>query len=253
MKIAIGSDHAGFNYKERIKKFLKDSGHEVVDFGTDSTAPVDYPLFIRPVAEAVSREEFDRGIVLGGSGNGEAMVANRIRGIRCALCWDRESARLARQHNNANMLSLGERMMPEETALDIVKVWIETAFEGGRHEKRIAQIDERKGVDEGAPVPAGKIKSDKNRGKAFVKEGGDKTGEKEWDMLLAFRFVKYIEGKNSIEFNIDPGLKSPTVIHVPSPETWKKEMPDWAVDRRDEILGRLKPKCQHLEPEWRDY
>src|SRR5256885_15565353 len=96
MKIGIGSDHAGFNYKERIKRLLVELGHDVRDFGTFSEEPVDYPLFIRPVAEAVARGEFDRGIVLGGSGNGEAIVANKVRGIRCALCWNVESARLSR-------------------------------------------------------------------------------------------------------------------------------------------------------------
>src|SRR5690349_24336658 len=110
MKIAIGSDHAGFQYKEKIRDSLKQLGHDVKDFGTNSTESVDYPLFIRPVAEAVARGEFERGIVLGGSGNGEAIVANRVRKIRCALCWNTESARLGREHNNANMISLGQRM-----------------------------------------------------------------------------------------------------------------------------------------------
>jgi len=113
----------------------------VRDFGTDSTEPVDYPLFIRPVAEAVARGEFERGLVLGGSGNGEAIVANKVRGIRCALCWNLESARLSREHNDANVLSLGQRMMPLELALEIVKVWLETPFAGGRHERRIRMID----------------------------------------------------------------------------------------------------------------
>src|SRR6202045_3923271 len=134
MKIAIGSDHAGFEYKEKIKILLAGLGHEVRDFGTFSAQPVDYPLFIRPAAEAVARGDCERGIVLGGSGNGEAIVANRVRGIRCALCWNIESAKLARQHNDANMLSLGQRMMPLETALEIVRVWLDTPFEGGRHQ-----------------------------------------------------------------------------------------------------------------------
>jgi ribose 5-phosphate isomerase B len=141
MKIAIGSDHAGFQFKGKIIGFLRDSGHSVTDFGTHSEEPVDYPLFIRPVAEAVARGEFDRGIVLGGSGNGEAMVANRVRGIRCALCWNAESARLGRQHNDANVLSIGQRMMDLKTALDIVRIWLETPFEGGRHQRRIDLID----------------------------------------------------------------------------------------------------------------
>ena len=141
MKIAIGSDHAGFRYKEKIKELLQSLHHEVADFGTESSKPVDYPLFIRPVAEAVARGEFERGIVLGGSGNGEAITANRVKGIRCTLCWNVESAKLARQHNNANVLSLGERMMTLETALEIVRVWLTTPFEGGRHQHRIDLID----------------------------------------------------------------------------------------------------------------
>ena len=141
MKIAIGSDHAGFRYKEKIKQFLSALGHEVKDFGTDSEEPVDYPLFIRPVADAVARGEHDRGVVLGGSGNGEAMAANRVKTIRCALCWNVESARLARQHNDANMISLGQRMIPEDEVLEIVRVWLETEFEGGRHVRRIQELD----------------------------------------------------------------------------------------------------------------
>ena len=141
MKIAIGSDHAGFRYKERIKEFLQEQGHVVNDFGTFSEEPVDYPLFIRPVAEAVARGEYERGIVLGGSGNGEAMMANRIKKVRCALCWNEELASLARQHNDSNVLSLGQRVIPEDTALEVVRVWLETAFEGGRHVRRIELLD----------------------------------------------------------------------------------------------------------------
>jgi len=141
MKIAIGSDHAGFQYKAKIREFLERLGHSVTDFGTHSEEPTDYPRFIRPVAEAVARGDVERGIVLGGSGNGEAIVANRVRGVRCALCWNADSARLGRQHNNANVLSLGQRMMSLETALQIVRIWLETPFEGGRHQKRIDLID----------------------------------------------------------------------------------------------------------------
>lgn len=141
MKIAIGSDHAGFCYKELIKGHLIALGHEVRDYGADSTEAVDYPLFIRPVAEAVARGEYERGIVLGGSGNGEAIVANRVKGVRCALCWNVESAKLGRQHNNANVISLGERMMSQDTAVEIVDVWLTTPFEGGRHQRRIDLID----------------------------------------------------------------------------------------------------------------
>ena len=141
MKIAIGSDHAGYRYKEKIKQLLSGLGHVVVDFGTDSEEPVDYPIFIRPVALAVARGEADRGVVLGGSGNGEAMAANRVKGVRCAVCWNVESARLARQHNDANIISLGQRMITEEAALEIVHVWLETPFEGGRHLHRIQLLD----------------------------------------------------------------------------------------------------------------
>ena len=142
MKIAIGSDHAGFQYKEKIKIFLATLGHDVTDCGTDSEEPVDYPLFCRPVALAVARGEVDRGIVLGGSGNGEAMTANRVKGVRCALCWNTESARLGRRHNDANVISLGQRMMSEVEALEIVRVWLNTEFEGGRHTRRIQMLDE---------------------------------------------------------------------------------------------------------------
>jgi ribose 5-phosphate isomerase B len=142
MKIGIGSDHAGFEYKERIKQLLRQLGHEVRDFGTNSASePVDYPDFIRPVAQAVARGELERGIVLGGSGNGEAMAANRFRGVRCALCWNLESARLSREHNDSNVLSLGQRMLPVDLALEIVKIWLSTSFVGGRHARRIRQID----------------------------------------------------------------------------------------------------------------
>ncbi len=141
MKIALGSDHAGFRYKEKIKQYLQELGHEVIDFGTHSEEPVDYPLFIRPAAEAIITGQAERAIVLGGSGNGEAMMANRIKGVRCALCWSLETARLGRQHNNANALSIGERQISIELALDIVKVWLDTPFEGGRHQHRIDLLD----------------------------------------------------------------------------------------------------------------
>jgi ribose 5-phosphate isomerase B len=142
LKIAIGSDHAGFAYKEKIREFLTRQGHQVQDMGTYSEESVDYPQWIRPVAQAVARGEYERGIVLGGSGNGEAIVANKVRGVRCTLCWNEESARLAREHNDANVLSLGQRLISKETALAIVDVWLKTDFEGGRHERRIKQIEE---------------------------------------------------------------------------------------------------------------
>ena len=142
MNIAIGSDHAGFFYKEAIIAMLQAEGHKVKDFGTFSSDPVDYPKFIRPVAEAVAAGSYERGIVLGGSGNGEAITANRTRGIRCGLCWNIESARLTRQHNDANVLSIGERMIPLKLALEIVRIFLITPFEGGRHLARIRQIDD---------------------------------------------------------------------------------------------------------------
>lgn len=141
MKISLGTDHAGFRLKEKVKALLEKLGHEVEDFGTFSEEPVDYPKFVRPAAEAVAKGECERGIVFGGSGNGEAMTANKVRGVRCALCWNEEVARLSRQHNDANVLSLGERVIPEETALALVEIWLTTPFEGGRHAARIAQLD----------------------------------------------------------------------------------------------------------------
>ena len=142
MKIALGTDHAGFRLKERVKQLLESLGHEVRDFGTFGEEPVDYPVFIRPAAESVPAGECDRAIVFGGSGNGEAMAANKVRGVRCALCWNEEVARLSRKHNDANVLSLGERVIAEETALAVVRVWLTTDFEGGRHANRIAQLDQ---------------------------------------------------------------------------------------------------------------
>src|SRR6478672_7983302 len=141
MKIALGSDHAGFLYKEKVKALLTSLGHEVKDFGTFSEESVDYPLFIRPAAEAVARGECDRGIVFGGSGNGEAMTANKVHGVRCALCWNEEVAQLSRQHNDANVLSIGQRMIPEDLALKIVRIWLETPFDGGRHQKRVEMLN----------------------------------------------------------------------------------------------------------------
>jgi ribose 5-phosphate isomerase B len=142
MRIAIASDHAGFRYKTMLAKHLASLGHEVKDFGTYSEEPVDYPDFIMPAAEAVARGDCERGIVLGGSGNGEAIAANRVKKVRCALCWSEETARLGRQHNDANMISLGQRLISEETAIAIVNTWLETTFEGGRHLGRIQKLDE---------------------------------------------------------------------------------------------------------------
>jgi ribose 5-phosphate isomerase B len=140
-KIAIGSDHAGYQYKEQVKEFLRSRGVSVQDFGTDSERSVDYPLFVRPVALAVARGEFPAGIVLGGSGNGEAIVANKVKGVRCALCWNVETARLAKEHNDANMISIGQRTISLETALQVVDAWLKAEFQGGRHARRVGQIE----------------------------------------------------------------------------------------------------------------
>jgi ribose 5-phosphate isomerase B len=141
MRIAIASDHAGFAYKTLIIAELLRLGHDVRDFGTNSDAACDYPIYIRPAAEAVATGEYERAIVLGGSGNGEAIVANRVKGIRCAYCFNVETARLGRQHNNANCIAIGQRMVDAETALAIVRLYLETPFEGGRHVRRIELID----------------------------------------------------------------------------------------------------------------
>jgi ribose 5-phosphate isomerase B len=141
LSIALGSDHAGFAYKEKIKAALLAAGHTVRDFGTYSEAACDYPDWIRPVAEAVARGEYERGIVLGGSGNGEAIVANRVRGIRCGVCWNEQVAAWNRSHNDANVLAIGQRTVSEAEALALVRVWLATAFEGGRHLTRINKID----------------------------------------------------------------------------------------------------------------
>jgi len=140
MRIAIASDHAGYLLKEELKRLLRDLGHEVRDFGTHSAEQVDYPDFIVPAAEAVASGQCDRAIVVGGSGNGEAIVANKVPGVRCALCWESYTARLAREHNDANALSLGARVIGPDVAREIVRVWLEAAFEGGRHQARIDKI-----------------------------------------------------------------------------------------------------------------
>ena len=139
--IALGSDHAGFAYKEAIKAMLLEAGHTVRDYGTNSDAACDYPDFIRPVAEAVARGEFERGMVFGGSGNGEAIVANRVKGIRCGLCWNEQVAIWNRSHNDGNVLSIGQRTITVDEAKKIVNTWLATEFEGGRHLARIQKID----------------------------------------------------------------------------------------------------------------
>lgn len=140
MKISVGSDHAGYEYKLRVAEHLRKLGHEVIDKGTYSPDSTDYPLWIIPAAEAVVHGESERGIVFGGSGNGEAIAANKVKGVRCALCWSDETAEFARRHNDSNVLSIGQRMVSLEVALRIVDIWLTTPFEGGRHARRIEEL-----------------------------------------------------------------------------------------------------------------
>ncbi len=140
MKIAIGNDHAGTEYKFAIVEMLNKMGHEVINFGTDTDESVDYPDHIHPVAIAVENKEVDYGIILCGSGNGAAITANKHQGVRAALCWSRELVELARLHNDANILSLPARFISKYQALEYVKVFLETSFEGGRHQRRIEKI-----------------------------------------------------------------------------------------------------------------
>ncbi|MBN1642221.1 MAG: ribose 5-phosphate isomerase B [Anaerolineae bacterium] len=140
MKIAVASDHAGFLLKEAIKAHLTDLGYTVQDFGTRSEDSVDYPLFIRPAAEAVGRGEYDLGVVFGGSGNGEAIVANKVAGVRCAVIWNDASARYARAHNDANVVAIGQRLVTADVARSAVDAWLGATFEGGRHARRVRQI-----------------------------------------------------------------------------------------------------------------
>lgn len=141
MRVAVGSDHAGFHYKEAIVRRLQKEGVEVIDCGTDSKKAVDYPPFIRSAAEIVAQGKAERGIVLGGSGNGEAIAANKVKGIRCALCWSQETARLGRAHNDANVIAIGARTIPLDLALRIVDIFLETPFDGGRHARRVAMLE----------------------------------------------------------------------------------------------------------------
>ncbi len=140
-KIALGSDHVGYKMKEVIKSHLKSCGHEVIDFGTDSEEAADYPDYCRPAAESVAKGESDYGVVFGGSGNGEAMVANKVAGIRCGVCWNVESARLTKEHNNANVIAVGGRMVSESEGIEIVNTWLKTEYKGGRHQRRIEKIE----------------------------------------------------------------------------------------------------------------
>ncbi|MBN2103186.1 ribose 5-phosphate isomerase B [bacterium] len=141
MKVAVGSDHAGFKYKTAVKSHLENKGIEVLDFGTDSDESCDYPDFIRPAAEAVASQTADLGIVFGGSGNGEAIAANKVKGIRCAVCWSPETAEWAKTHNDANMIAIGERTISIDLACKIVDIWMTSEFEGGRHQRRIDKIE----------------------------------------------------------------------------------------------------------------
>lgn len=141
-KIALAADHAGFSYKEAVRKHLETKGYAVSDFGAHVEDPSDdYPDYIRPAALAVSRNECDAGVIFGGSGNGEAMLANKMPRIRCAVCWNVTTARLAKEHNNANIISIGQRMIPLSTAIEIVDAWLEAEFQEGRHLRRILQME----------------------------------------------------------------------------------------------------------------
>lgn len=140
MKIAIGCDHAGYEYKENIKSYLERKGHQVIDFGTDSTESVDYPDFVHPVANHVADKKSKYGILICGSGNGVNITANKYQKIRAALCWTSELAGLARQHNNANIVSIPARFITKRLATSIVKTFLESKFEGGRHKRRVNKI-----------------------------------------------------------------------------------------------------------------
>jgi ribose 5-phosphate isomerase B len=142
MRIAIATDHAGLALKQPISELLRSGGHEVIDFGTDDASPVDYPDCIAPAARAVAAGECERAIVLGGSGTGEAIVANKVRGIRCVHASDPVTARLGRAHNDANVLAMGARIVGLQVALACVEEFVSTEFEGGRHVARLAKLAE---------------------------------------------------------------------------------------------------------------
>lgn len=142
MRVAIGADHAGYDLKVHLVAELERLGHEVLDLGTSSTEPVDYPPICAAVGRAVVDGRAERGIVLGGSGQGEQIAANKVRGVRAALCNDLFLARLSRQHNDANVLSMGGRIVAPGLATEILGLWLATPFDGGRHERRVAQIAE---------------------------------------------------------------------------------------------------------------
>lgn len=140
MKISIGNDHAGTSYKFGVVEYLKSLGYEVTNYGTDSEDSVDYPDFVHPVAKDVENNVVDFGIIICGSGNGASITANKHQGVRSALCWNKEITQLAREHNNANILSIPARFVSEHQALDMVKTFLNTSFEGGRHQKRVEKI-----------------------------------------------------------------------------------------------------------------
>jgi ribose 5-phosphate isomerase B len=140
VRIAIGSDHAGYLLKEHFIPVLRDGGHDVDDLGTDSQAPVDYPIYCSAVGRAVAAGRAERGIVLGGSGQGEQLAANKVKGVRAALCNDLYTAEYSRRHNDANVLSIGARVVGEGLADEILRVWLTTDFEGGRHQRRVDEI-----------------------------------------------------------------------------------------------------------------
>lgn len=140
MTISIGNDHAGTDYKKAVVKHLEAKGHTVNNYGTDSNDSVDYPDFVHPVAKDVENKKVDFGIIICGSGNGANMTANKHQGVRSALCWTKEIVALARQHNNANILSIPARFTAEQQAIEMVDTFLNTSFEGGRHEKRVEKI-----------------------------------------------------------------------------------------------------------------
>ena len=149
MKIALGTDHAGFEYKERIKQYLLQRGHEVKDFGTFSSESCDYPDYIYPAALSVAKGQCERAIVLGASGNGETIVANKVPGVRCAVVWNERAARLARAHNDANCISIGAHMVSIQQVFEMIDIWLATPFDGGRHLRRInkiTQLERRQGL-----------------------------------------------------------------------------------------------------------
>ena len=142
MKIAVASDHGGYKLKEYLKKYLEEKGEEVIDLGTDSEESVDYPVYGKACGEAVVSGKADRGIVCCGTGIGISIAANKVKGVRCALCTDVHMAEMSRKHNNANVLALGGRTTSDEDARKITEAWLETGFEGGRHQRRVNMLDE---------------------------------------------------------------------------------------------------------------